>query len=192
RLVLLLAVVTLLPFLGQGRSPHLLYRPEQIEITLDDVKGLDAVRDEVVRTINLFLGYATFRDQLGGNPRRGILFEGLPGTGKTHMAKAMARHAGVPFLFVSATSSQSMWYGMTARKIRSFFKTLRKVAREEGGAIGFIEEIDAIGAPRGGLGGGQATSSPEPTDSGRRVEASIASGNGGVVNELLVQLQSFD
>jgi cell division protease FtsH len=191
-LVLLVAVVTLLPLLGQGRSPHLLYRPEQIEVTLDDVKGLDAVRDEVVKTINLFLGYATFRDQLGGNPRRGLLFEGLPGTGKTHMAKAMARHAGVPFLFVSATSFQSMWYGMTARKIRSFFKTLRKVAREEGGAIGFIEEIDAIGATRGGQDGVQATSSPEPADSGRRVEASIASGTGGVVNELLVQLQSFD
>jgi ATP-dependent Zn protease len=191
-LILLLAVVTLLPLLGQGRSPHLLYRPEQIEVTLDDVKGLDAVRDEVVKTINLFLGYATFRDQLGGNPRRGILFEGLPGTGKTHMAKAMARHAGVPFLFVSATSFQSMWYGMTARKIRSFFKALRKVAREEGGAIGFIEEIDAIGATRGGLDGVPATSSAEPTDRGPRVEASIASGTGGVVNELLVQLQSFD
>src|SRR5512132_1813799 len=147
-LVLLLAVVTILPLVGQGRSPHLLYRPEQIDVTLDDVKGLDAVCDEVVKTLNLFLGYATFRDQLGGNPRRGILFEGLPGTGKTHLAKAMARHAGVPFLFVSATSFQSMWYGMTARKIRSFFRTLRKVAREEGGAIGFIEEIDAIGATR--------------------------------------------
>jgi cell division protease FtsH len=190
-LVLLLAVVTLLPLLGQGRSPHLLYRPEQIEVTLDDVKGLDAVRDEVVKTINLFLGYATFRDQLGGNPRRGILVAGLPATGNTHLAKAMARHAGVPFLFVSATSFQSMWYGMTARKIRSFFKTLRKVAREEGGAIGFIEEIDAIGGTRGGLDSVQATSSAEP-DGGRRVEASIASGTGGVVNELLVQLQSFD
>jgi cell division protease FtsH len=188
--VLLLAVVTVLPMMGQGRSPHMLYRPEQLDVTLDDVKGLDAVRDEVVKTLNLFLGYATFRDQLGGNPRRGILFEGLPGTGKTHMAKAMARHAGVPFLFVSATSFQSMWYGMTARKIRSFFRTLRKVAREEGGAIGFIEEIDAIGTSRG-VGDGVAGATPAGPG-GRRVEASIAAGTGGVVNELLVQLQSFD
>ena len=192
-LVLLLAVVTILPMAGQGRSPHLLYRPEQLDVTLDDVKGLDAVRDEVVKTLNLFLGYATFRDQLGGNPRRGILFEGLPGTGKTHMAKAMARHAGVPFLFVSATSFQSMWYGMTARKIRSFFRTLRKVAREEGGAIGFIEEIDAIGTARGGVDGAAATPATRSTHSGgRRVEPSVAAGTGGVVNELLVQLQSFD
>ena len=94
------------------------------------------------------------------------------------MAKAMARHAGVPFLFVSATSFQSMWYGMTARKIRAFFKALRKAARQEGGAIGFIEEIDAIGGRRGGLDGGG--------------DGPVSAGTGGVVNELLVQLQSFD
>jgi cell division protease FtsH len=176
--LLVVSAVMLLPLLGQGRSPHLLYRPEQIEVGLDDVKGLGAVRDEVVKTLNLFLGYATFKDRLGGNPRRGILFEGKPGTGKTHMAKAMARHAGVPFLFVSATSFQSMWYGMTARKIRAYFKALRQVARQEGGAIGFIEEIDAIGGRRGGL-----------EDGG---EGSVSAGTGGVVNELLVQLQSFD
>jgi ATP-dependent Zn protease len=175
--VVVICLVMLVPMLGQGRSPHLLYRPEQIDIGLDDVKGLDQVRDEVVKTLNLFLGYATFKDRLGGNPRRGILFEGRPGTGKTHMAKAMARHAGVPFLFVSATSFQSMWYGMTARKIRAYFKALRKVARQEGGAIGFIEEIDAIGGRRGGIDGG---------------DGPVSAGTGGVVNELLVQLQSFD
>jgi cell division protease FtsH len=177
-IVLLVGVVMLLPMVGQGRSPHLTWRPEQLDVGLDDVKGLGPLRDEVTKTLNLFLGYATFKDRLGGNPRRGILFEGKPGTGKTHMAKAMARHAGVPFLFVSATSFQSMWYGMTARKIRAFFKALRKAARTEGGAIGFIEEIDAIGGRRGGLDGGG--------------DGPVSSGTGGVVNELLVQLQSFD
>jgi ATP-dependent Zn protease len=68
-----------------------------------------------------------------------------------------------------------MYYGQTNRKIRSFFKALRSHARREGGAIGFIEEIDAIGAARSGVGGG----------TGRE-------GIAGVVNELLVQLQSFD
>ncbi|MGH9056432.1 MAG: hypothetical protein ACRDYY_11320 [Acidimicrobiales bacterium] len=46
-----------------------------------------------------------------------------------------------------------MFYGQTNRKIRAFFSTLRDAARSEGGAIGFIEEIDAIGATRAGMGG---------------------------------------
>ncbi|HSR22234.1 MAG TPA: AAA family ATPase, partial [Candidatus Eisenbacteria bacterium] len=145
-----------------------------------------------------------------GTPRRGLLFEGAPGTGKTHLAKAMAAEAGVPFLFVSATSFQSMYYGATARKILSYFKTLRKVARQEGGAIGFIEEIDAIAMARGGL---NATPMPAavrmtgidcggmtglPAVCAEAVPAAVVNrsvvseGVGGVVNELLVQLQSFD
>ncbi len=110
------------------------------------------VKDEVVRTLNLFLAYKTFKERMGGTPRRAILFEGPPGTGKTYMAKAMAREAGVPFLFVSSSAFQSMYYGQTNRKIRSYFKALRAAARKEGGAIGFIEEIDAIGAARSGMG----------------------------------------
>ena len=143
--------------LGAGRSPHTTFRPEQIKVTFDDVKGVDPVKEDVLRSLNLFLAHRAFTDEMGGTPRRGLLFEGLPGTGKTHMAKAMAREAGVPFLFVSATSFQSMYYGATARKIRSYFKALRKAARREGGAIGFIEEIDAIAMTRGGMGPRGAT-----------------------------------
>jgi ATP-dependent Zn protease len=128
-----------------------------------------------VKTLNLFLAHKTFKDAMGGTPRRAILFEGPPGTGKTYMAKAMAREAEVPFLFVSSSAFQSMYYGQTNRKIRSYFKALRKAARAEGGAIGFIEEIDAIGASRAGMGG-----------------ANGREGIAGVVNELLIQLQSFD
>ena len=90
--------------MGAGRSPHVTYRPEQIDVTLDSVKGIDGVKDDVVRSLNLFLAHKAFANEMGGTPRRGLLFEGAPGTGKTHLAKAMAREAGVPFLFVSATS----------------------------------------------------------------------------------------
>lgn len=187
---ILVAAVMVVPFMMSGRSPHVMYRPEQIDITLDDVKGLEAVREEVIRTLNVFLGYATFRRELGGNPRRGVLFEGPPGTGKTHLAKAMAKHAGVPFLFVSGPAFQSMWYGQTARKIRKYFKALKTTARKEGGAIGFIEEIDSFATKRGGLEGASPDSFLAPF--GARREASIASGTGGTVNELLIQMQSFD
>ena len=174
-LILALLVVLAVPLLGAGRSPHVLYRPEEIDTRLSDVKGSAVVVEEVVKTLNLFLAYRTFKERMGGTPRRAVLFEGPPGTGKTYIAKAMAAEAGVPFLFVSSSAFQSMYYGQTNRKIRSFFKALRAHARREGGAIGFIEEIDAIGASRAGMGPG----------TGRE-------GISGVVNELLIQLQSFD
>jgi cell division protease FtsH len=223
--VFIVAIVILVAMpLMSGRSPHVMFRPEQIDVSLDDVKGLDGIVGEVIRTLNTFLGYARFRDQLGGTPRRGLLFEGLPGTGKTHLAKALAREAGVPFLFVSATSFQSMWYGATARKIRAYFRALRKAARKEGGAIGFIEEIDAIATARGGmdgatpmagtlrmqgcghqglleavtalagngLAGRHVASSGSGSGGGLRVERAMSESSGGVVNELLIQMQSFD
>jgi len=202
-----------------GRSPHTVFRPDQIETTLDDVVGIDGVKDDVIRSLNLFLAHKTFRDEMGGTPRRGLLFEGAPGTGKTHLATAMAREAGVPFLFVSATSFQSMWYGASAKKIRSYFKALRKAARKEGGAIGFIEEIDAIAMSRGGVSSAMTGHGFAPASgmsfagcqgtaclpvayaslaiSGAASPATVTNalmseGTGGVVNELLVQMQSFD
>jgi cell division protease FtsH len=180
------ALMMLMP-LFSGRSPHQVVRPEEIEIGLDEVPGLDDQVDEVGRTLDVFLGYATFRDQLGGNPRRGILFEGPPGTGKTFLAKAMAKQAGVPFLFTAAPAFQSMWFGMTNSKIRAFFRRLRKLARKEGGAIGFIEEIDAIGGERGGM-----NASPDPTGLGRVASNFVGPAGSGMVNELLIQMQSFD
>jgi len=86
-----------------------MFRPEQIDVALDDVRGIDQVKEDVIRSLNLFLAHKTFAAEMGGTPRRGLLFEGAPGTGKTYLAKAMAREAGVPFLFVSATSFQFMF-----------------------------------------------------------------------------------
>jgi ATP-dependent Zn protease len=208
----LLTVVLLGTTVASGRSPHVVYRAEQIDVRIGDVVGIDVVREDVVRSLDLFLGGRTFRREMGGTPRRGLLFEGAPGTGKTHLAKAMAAEAGVPFLYVSATAFQSMYYGATARKIRAYFRALRRAARAEGGAIGFIEEIDAIATTRGGLRATPIAGTPSrlaPLGCGGLVglpaassidgaagpvvqPAGISEGVGGVVNELLVQMQSFD
>ncbi|HEX2049777.1 MAG TPA: AAA family ATPase [Actinomycetota bacterium] len=184
-IIVIAVILTMAMPLASGRSPHVRFSPDQIPLTFGDVRGIDVALEEVTRTLQIFLTYQTFRDELGGNPRRGILFEGRPGTGKTHLAKAMAAEAGVPFFFASAPSFESMFFGMSAYKIRSFFKALRKAARKEGGAIGFIEEIDAIGGARSGV----APSAFAGMTSDRMVSQG---GNGGFVNELLVQLQSFD
>ncbi len=213
-----LIVVLVLSTVVSGRSPHTMVRPEQIDVGLDDVVGLDVVKAEVVRSLNLFLAHRTFAIEMGGRPRRGILFEGPPGTGKTHTAKALAKEAGVPFLMATATSFQSSLQGASQRQVRNFFRALRKAARQYGGAIGFIDEFDAIALRRtggaapmgavatssvGALGCGGLVGLPSvtplvaPTALGA-VGATVASGFAGpgdsqmTVNELLVQLQSFD
>jgi ATP-dependent Zn protease len=195
-LFLVILLMAALPLIS-GRSPHVLVHPEQVEVGLSDIKGLDHQVDEVIRSLDVFMGYATFRDELGGTPRRGILFEGPPGTGKTFLGKAMAKQAGVPFLFIPAPAFQSMWQGMSAFRIRSFFKRLRKIARKEGGAIGFIEEIDAVATSRGGVSSASpeapATSAPDGTGLGRMRSAFMGGGDSSsMVNELLIQMQSFD
>jgi ATP-dependent Zn protease len=201
----MLAVIAL-QFLITGRSPHVLYRPDQVSTRLADVVGIDGVKDEAVKTLNLFLAHRTFADAMGGKPRRGVLFEGPPGTGKTHLARAMAREAGVPFLFASGTQFVSSFQGASSRKVRNFFRALSKVALREGGAIAFIEEIDVIAAARGGvstamtptLASGCSGTLGLPTSYMHAAPATISSAFTGnsdtssIVNELLVQMQSFD
>ena len=174
-MLILITGMMMIPMMASGKSPHTTLRPSDSDIRLADVVGADATRREAIDTLNLFLNHETFADEMGGSPRRGVLFEGAPGTGKTYLAKAIAAEAEVPFLFVSASEFQSHFYGMTNRKIRQYFKALRQAARAEGGAIGFIEEFDAIGMARSGMGHG-----------------GMREGAAGIVNELLVQMQSFD
>ena len=188
-----------------GRSPHVVYRADQISTRLDDVVGIDGVKDDVIRSLNLFLAHKTFTAQMGGTPRRGLLFEGAPGTGKTHLARAMAAEAGVPFLFVSGTSFQTVWQGQSAKKIRNYFKALRKAARKEGGAIGFIEEIDVIALSRSGVTTAATPALASGCSGTAMLPSAFAAGSGTVtngftaggdnaslINELLVQMQSFD
>ena len=119
-----MGIVVMSPFIFGGRSPHKVYRSSDIDVRLSDVRGADGVKSEVINTLNLFLGFRTFAQVMGGTPAVPSSSRG-PGTGKTYMAKAMAGEAGVPFLFVSSSAFQSMYYGQTDRKIRSYFKALR-------------------------------------------------------------------
>ena len=60
-LIALLSVVLVVPMISAGKSPHVRYDPSEIDVTMEDVVGLGPVRQEVINTLNLFLGYQTFR-----------------------------------------------------------------------------------------------------------------------------------
>jgi ATP-dependent Zn protease len=203
----LLGVAMVVYFVVIGRSPHQVVRPEQIDVRLSDVVGIDVVKAEVIRSLNLFLTHKAFAQQMGGRPRRGLLFDGPPGTGKTYTAKAIAAEAQVPFLFATATSFQSSFQGATQRKVRGYFRALRKLARVEGGAIGFIDEFDALAGARSGMAFTADAAVPATANcgglEGLRFAPSanpslthhefVGTGDLGMaVQELLVQLQSFD
>ena len=66
-IILAIGLAVAMPLMA-GRSPHLEYRPEQIDVSFDDVIGIGPVKEEVLRTLNTFLGYMTYKDRLGGTP----------------------------------------------------------------------------------------------------------------------------
>lgn len=75
--------------------------------------------------------------------RRGILFHGPPGTGKTMLARIFANEAGLAFLSASASEFQEVFVGVGPKRIRDIFKTARSIPE---GCVIFIDEIDAIGS----------------------------------------------
>lgn len=75
--------------------------------------------------------------KMGISPPKGLLLLGPPGTGKTHLARAMAREAGVNLLLADAAALAE-----SPEAIHSVFNEARKQAP----CILFIDEIDAIAA----------------------------------------------
>ncbi len=172
-------------FLSRGNS-YVIY-PNEYDVTFDDVRGQDAAVGSTKEVLRLFQGFKDFK-QMGGYPPHGILFEGPPGTGKTLMAKAIAGASGVPFLYSTGSGFANMFMGIGNLKVRRLFTKARHLSDKYGGAVIFIDELDAVGSSRGAV---SDSSSPERA-SDRIVMGGMGMGGGmGIVNELLVQMDGL-
>ena len=91
-------------FMSLGKNKAKIYMREDIDVTFDDVAGVDESKEELVEVID-FLKEPQKFTKVGGKIPRGILLVGPPGTGKTMLAKAVAGESGVPFLVSVALNS---------------------------------------------------------------------------------------
>ena len=112
-------------------------------VTFKDVAGISEARDELKEIID-FLKHPSRYSRLGGQIPKGVLLEGLPGTGKTLLAKAIAGEASVPFFSMGGSDFVEMFAGLGASRVRKLFEEAKKQAP----CIIFIDEIDAIGGKR--------------------------------------------
>ncbi|MVN90943.1 ATP-dependent zinc metalloprotease FtsH [Mucilaginibacter aquatilis] len=128
-----------------GKSKATLFDKEaQINVTFNDVAGLQEAKEEVMEIVD-FLKNPKKYTNLGGKIPKGALLVGSPGTGKTLMAKAVAGEAQVPFFSLSGSDFVEMFVGVGASRVRDLFKQ----AKDKAPCIIFIDEIDAIGRARG-------------------------------------------
>jgi len=128
-----------------GKSKAKLFdEKSDVKTTFKDVAGLEGAKEEVQEIVD-FLKNPTKYTKLGGKIPKGALLIGLPGTGKTLLAKAVAGEAKVPFFSLSGSDFVEMFVGVGASRVRDLFKQ----AKEKSPSIIFIDEIDAIGRARG-------------------------------------------
>ncbi|HIG32001.1 MAG TPA: ATP-dependent metallopeptidase FtsH/Yme1/Tma family protein [Flavobacteriales bacterium] len=127
-----------------GKTQGKLVDKKNIKITFKDVAGLEEAKEEIAEIVD-FLKLPEKYTKLGGKIPRGALLIGLPGTGKTLLAKAVAGEAKVPFFSLTGSDFVEMFVGVGASRVRDLFKQ----AKEKAPAIIFIDEIDAIGRARG-------------------------------------------
>jgi len=128
-----------------GKSKAKLFdQNTDVKITFNDVAGLEGAKEEVQEIVD-FLKNPGKYTALGGKIPKGALLVGMPGTGKTLLAKAVAGEAKVPFFSLSGSDFVEMFVGVGASRVRDLFKQ----AKDKSPAIIFIDEIDAIGRARG-------------------------------------------
>ncbi|GCE26042.1 ATPase [Dictyobacter alpinus] len=171
---ILIQFVALFWFLARPRLYWVM--PGETGITFDDYKGNPEVLESARRIVSLLRGVKEFQE-MGGNPVRGLLLSGPPGTGKSYLAQCMSTEAGVPFAYASAASFKAMFMGIDVLMISNLYRKARRLAREYGGCVIFMDEVDAIGGSRGNNGG-----------MGMGMMGGMMGGGSGGLNQLLMEM----
>jgi cell division protease FtsH len=131
-----------------GRSQARRIDPTTIQVTFDDVAGIDEAKAELAEIVD-FLKTPDRYTRLGARIPHGVLLFGPPGTGKTLVARAVAGEAQAAFFSIAASEFIEAIVGVGASRVRDLFAK----AKEAAPSIIFIDELDAIGRSRQGSAG---------------------------------------
>jgi len=135
---------------GDSRAKVILPGNKSKIVTFKQVAGNLEAKKELEEMVEFLKNPKKFIE-MGAKIPKGVLMTGLPGTGKTMLARAVAGEAKVPFFHLSGSDFVEMFVGVGASRVRDLFKMAKKMSP----SIIFIDEIDAVGRSRGvGIGGG--------------------------------------
>merc|ERR1712086_431046 len=109
-----------------------------------DIGGLEDQIQEIKEAVELPLAHPELYEDIGIKPPKGVILYGVPGTGKTLLAKAVANHTSATFLRVVGSELIQKYLGDGPKLVRELFR----VADDLSPTIVFIDEIDAVGSKR--------------------------------------------
>lgn len=98
----------------------------------------DEIQEAVMSVILEWHNYETLL-KMNASPSRSCLIYGLPGTGKTHLAKWMARQVGLPVVLAKLDGIVSSFLGTSSRNIGNLFTFANRYQ-----CVLLLDEFDAI------------------------------------------------
>lgn len=113
-------------------------------VTYDDLGGMEREVAKVREMIELPLSHPEIFERLGMTPPKGVLLHGLPGCGKTLLARAVAHESNAAFIYVSGPEIIQKFYGESEAQLRKIFDDARRRAP----CIIFFDEIDSLAPKR--------------------------------------------
>jgi len=112
--------------------------------TYADIGGLEKQVQEIKEAVELPLTHPELYEDIGIKPPKGVILYGVPGTGKTLLAKAVANQTSATFLRVVGSELIQKYLGDGPKLVRELFRSADEMAP----TIVFIDEIDAVGTKR--------------------------------------------